>query len=129
MIKFFRKIRRQLVSENKFSKYLIYAIGEIVLVVIGIFIALQLNNWNEIRKESNAELELYNSILEDLKSEFNGTEADINNAVQYDLLHKHIYNEINGKVPSDPDKFYNFLTWHHRYKMFIKKSTMRLWHK
>jgi len=47
MIKFFRKIRQQLLAENKFTKYLIYAIGEIVLVVIGILIALSINNWNE----------------------------------------------------------------------------------
>jgi len=50
MIKFFRKIRQKLLSENKFSKYLIYAIGEIILVVIGILIALGINNWNENRK-------------------------------------------------------------------------------
>ena len=50
MIKFFRKIRQNLLSENKFNKYLIYAIGEIFLVVIGILIALQINNWNENRK-------------------------------------------------------------------------------
>ncbi|MDB4270476.1 DUF6090 family protein [bacterium] len=53
MIKFFRKIRQRLLTENKFSKYLIYAIGEIVLVVIGIVIALQLNNWNETRKSED----------------------------------------------------------------------------
>ncbi|NKI30944.1 DUF6090 family protein [Croceivirga thetidis] len=50
MIKFFRRIRQKLLSENKFSKYLLYAIGEIVLVVIGILIALQINNWNENKK-------------------------------------------------------------------------------
>ncbi|GGG57025.1 hypothetical protein [Bizionia arctica] len=50
MMKFFRKIRQGLISENKFSKYLLYAIGEIILVVIGIFIALQLNLWSENRK-------------------------------------------------------------------------------
>lgn len=50
MIKFFRKIRQRLLSENKFSKYLIYAIGEIILVGIGILIALQINNWNEANK-------------------------------------------------------------------------------
>ena len=49
MIKFFRKIRHQLLSENKFSKYLVYAIGEIILVVIGILIALGINNWNSER--------------------------------------------------------------------------------
>ncbi len=47
MINFFRKIKQKLLSENKFSKYLLYAIGEIVLVVIGILIALQINNWNQ----------------------------------------------------------------------------------
>ena len=50
MIKFFRSIRQKMLTENKFSKYLIYAIGEILLVVIGILIALQINNWNEVQK-------------------------------------------------------------------------------
>ena len=56
MIKFFRKIRQNLLSEGKTGKYLKYAIGEIVLVVFGILIALQINNWNERRKiQSNQE--------------------------------------------------------------------------
>jgi len=44
MIKFFRKIRQSLLAENKYSKYLLYALGEIILVVIGILIALQITN-------------------------------------------------------------------------------------
>jgi len=47
MIKFFRHIRQKLVKENKFSKYALYAIGEIILVVVGILIALSINNTNE----------------------------------------------------------------------------------
>jgi hypothetical protein len=50
MIKFFRRIRLDLLKKNKTGKYAKYAIGEIVLVVIGILIALQINNWNEDRK-------------------------------------------------------------------------------
>ncbi|MUP46456.1 hypothetical protein E0K83_11980 [Gramella sp. BOM4] len=50
MIKFFRNIRRKLLKENRFKRYMLYAIGEIILVVIGILIALQINNWNEIQK-------------------------------------------------------------------------------
>ena len=50
MIKFFRKIRQNMIKENKVSKYLLYAIGEIILVVIGILIALSINNWNEQMK-------------------------------------------------------------------------------
>ena len=52
MIKFFRKIRQKLLSENKFSKYLLYAIGEIILVVIGILIALYINNLNKEKQDS-----------------------------------------------------------------------------
>ncbi len=72
MIKFFRKIRQNLLSEGKTGKYLKYAVGEIVLVVIGILIALQVNNWNEIKKSKSES----NRLLIDLKSEL---EEDIEN--------------------------------------------------
>ncbi|NNL15260.1 MAG: hypothetical protein HKO81_01305 [Flavobacteriaceae bacterium] len=68
MIKFFRKIRHNLLTENKFSKYLLYAIGEIVLVVIGILIALQINNWNESRKDRIEEKETLKNLTSDLES-------------------------------------------------------------
>ncbi|TXG35198.1 DUF6090 family protein [Seonamhaeicola maritimus] len=67
MIKFFRKIRKRLLTENKFSKYLIYAIGEIILVVIGILIALQVNNWNIERKSELKVNELSNNLLQELR--------------------------------------------------------------
>lgn len=70
MIKIFRHIRQKLLAENRFSKYLLYAIGEIILVVIGILIALQINNWNEARKKENQFKstleELYNKISDDV---------------------------------------------------------------
>lgn len=53
-MKIFRKTRQKNLSENKFSKYFVYAIGEIVLVVIGILIALQINNWNQTKKDDHA---------------------------------------------------------------------------
>ena len=52
MLRFFRNIRQKLAAENKVMAYLRYAIGEIILVVIGILIALQINNWNERRKKA-----------------------------------------------------------------------------
>ena len=64
MIKFFRKIRYNLMSENKTGKYFKYAIGEIVLVVIGILIALQINNWNEERKSDRQIELLLNNLIE-----------------------------------------------------------------
>jgi len=63
MIKFFRQIRQVLLSEGKTGKYLKYAVGEIVLVVIGILIALQINNWNGNRKDKIAE----SNILQDIR--------------------------------------------------------------
>ena len=58
MIKFFRKIRKNLLSENKFSKYLLYAIGEIALVMIGILLALSVSNWNSQRQENETNIRL-----------------------------------------------------------------------
>lgn len=66
MIKFFRKIRQHLLAEGKTGKYLKYAIGEIVLVVIGILIALQINNWNEDRKEFRKSKALLEEFKRDL---------------------------------------------------------------
>ena len=66
-MKLFRKTRQKLASENKVSAYLRYAIGEILLVVIGILIALQVNNWNEQRKLNTERKELVKSLISDFK--------------------------------------------------------------
>lgn len=78
MIKLFWRIRQKLLSENKFSKYLIYAIGEIVLVVIGILIALQINNWNEINKLRKLETNTLKELRADLKQNI----FEINNHIE-----------------------------------------------
>ena len=69
MIKFFRKIRYNLMGLNKTGKYFKYAIGEIILVVIGILIALQINNWNENRKENKISQEYLTGITNDIKKD------------------------------------------------------------
>ena len=79
MIKFFRKIRQKLLTENKFSKYLLYAIGEIVLVVIGILIALQINNWNETQKDQH---ELTN-ILQNIAMEMRVDALNLKDNLEY----------------------------------------------
>jgi len=76
MIKFLRKIRQNLLMENKTTKYLKYAIGEILLVVIGILIALQINNWNEERKDRIRE----QAILKSLRIDFNTNIDNVNAA-------------------------------------------------
>ena len=74
MIKFFRQIRKSLLMENKTSKYFKYAIGEIILVVIGILIALSINNWNQNRITSIEE----KNILKNLNTEFKTNKAFLN---------------------------------------------------
>ena len=69
MIKLFRNIRKKLLEQGKTANYLKYAIGEIVLVVIGILIALQINTWNENRKASIVEDNFFKNVLIDLKKD------------------------------------------------------------
>jgi Family of unknown function (DUF6090) len=71
MINIFRKVRKELASENKVMAYLRYAIGEILLVVVGILIALQVNNWNELRKNKSWERRFLTDITTELKSNLN----------------------------------------------------------
>ena len=68
MIKFFRQMRLNLIAEGKSSKYLKYAIGEIILVVIGILIALQINNWNQERKELRTEKEIISQLITEFET-------------------------------------------------------------
>ncbi len=78
MIKFFRHIRQRMIKENRVSKYLFYAVGEIVLVVIGILIALQINNWNEARKDAQKE----HLLLEQLREEYTSNLAQLDRKIE-----------------------------------------------
>ena len=71
MIKFFRNIRRNLLGEDKTAKYFKYAIGEILLVMVGILLALQVNNWNEKRLAKITEIQLLKQLKNDLKANTN----------------------------------------------------------
>lgn len=69
MIKFFRKIRKNLLAQNRLKKYLLYAIGEIILVVIGILIALQINNWNTKNSQQLEIKKIAQSLINDLEDD------------------------------------------------------------
>ena len=91
MIKFFRKIRQNLVMENKTGKYFKYAIGEIILVVIGILIALQINNWNENKKQLKAEKIVLNNIHKDLATDSIQFQYYLSQYQQIEALHLELY--------------------------------------
>ncbi|MFK7782122.1 DUF6090 family protein [Psychroserpens sp.] len=92
MIKFFRQIRHNLLTEGKTSKYFKYAIGEILLVVIGILIALQISNWNQNRLNSNKET----AILADIHKEFTQNKKQLDSVI---IQHKLVYDNC-AKVMS-----------------------------
>ncbi|WP_299335501.1 DUF6090 family protein [uncultured Psychroserpens sp.] len=93
MIKFFRRIRQRLLSENKFSKYLIYAFGEIILVVIGILIALQINNWNENRRQQKQLMAVYERTLADINSDIEELTAIVEHHDSIEYIFKRVIND------------------------------------
>ncbi|MBN3521006.1 hypothetical protein JYB62_13435 [Algoriphagus lutimaris] len=86
MISFFRKIRQNLLKQNRVTRYLVYAIGEIFLVVIGILIALQVNNWNEERKNKKEVRVILKEIQQDLINDLDEFELGLKWAVNRDTL-------------------------------------------
>ena len=98
MIKFFRHIRKNLLSEGKTGKYFKYAIGEIVLVVIGILIALQINNWNQNRLKGEKEIQILKSFV----TQFQNDVSQLDESLEFydeasesiDIIIDHLDNKI-----------------------------------
>jgi len=113
MIKFFSKIREKLPSEDppageagKFSRYLIYAIGEIILVVVGILIALAINNWNDKNNLENKETTLLIEMKSNLESDLEGLKWDINKNEKLLKANQIVLNSLNNGVYNDSLKKY-----------------------
>jgi hypothetical protein len=98
MIKFFRKIRQKLLTENKFSKYLLYAVGEIVLVVIGILIALNINNQNEQRIKKEKLDAIYIEVQRELAQNIKKTTTIIDFYEKKDSI---VYLALNDKLTKE----------------------------
>ena len=79
MLTFLRKIRKSLIASGSARKYFIYALGEIALVVLGILIALQINNWNNLRQNLKEEQQ----ILQQLQDEFRGNFEQLNEKIAF----------------------------------------------
>lgn len=132
MLKFLRHIRQTSLSENKLSKYLLYAVGEIILVVIGILIAIQVNNYNEKKKERIKE----KAFLREINLDFKSNKEQLDSIMEYNKVSLHAarrlqeilkkFDPTNPEVTAANKKFadsigyYNNLVW--RNKSFNPKN-------
>ncbi|WP_104734567.1 DUF6090 family protein [Hanstruepera ponticola] len=102
MVTLLRKIRRNLVSQNRFNKYMLYAIGEIILVVIGILIALQINDWNDQKKKSDLEIKILKEIDTNLSFDLEEIREDISLMDSIEFAAIDIVDYIsNHEIPSE----------------------------
>lgn len=120
MINFFRKIRKQLADDNKPLKYMRYAIGEIALLVIGILIALSINNWNENIKDIDLEKEVLNTLVESMEVNCKRLQSRIWSIAKYRKKGGVIISVIENKL-SYHDSLENY--FHHG---LIKTGNIRL---
>ena len=108
MIKFFRKIRQNLLSEGKTGKYLKYAIGEIVLVMIGILLALQVNEWNNEQNRKKVEGVIIEQLKSDLKESQVGLE-EIKENLERRARASAIVNHAFWKKETPHDSIYQYM--------------------
>lgn len=111
MIKFFRKIRQTLLSQGNTGKYLKYAIGEIILVVIGILIALQINNWNEQRKENFRETKLKSELIEEFEKDLAQLESKIHIRNLMIKANLKLLNYLDNENSQDPDSIRHYMAF------------------
>ena len=123
MIKFFRHIRYNLMSENKTGRYFKYAIGEIILVVIGILIALQINNWNQGRKEAALEQRYLKNLVEELKKDSIALSANAIKLERQANTKNPLLDMLREGKENDSLKLYFNLQWRPIYPYTPLKST------
>lgn len=99
MIKFFNKIKQELLSESKFNKYLIYAFGEIILIVIGILIALSINNANDSKNQRQKELTLLIEMRQNLQTDIKDLDFNIQGSAKRIQANEIILKALQERVP------------------------------
>tara|TARA_R100001143_G_scaffold12460_1_gene13679 strand:- start:11093 stop:11806 length:714 start_codon:yes stop_codon:yes gene_type:complete len=99
MLRFFRTIRKKLIEEDNIRKYLLYSIGEIFLVVIGILIALQVNNWNEWRKDRVKEKEVLVNLAENFELNIEALESDVDSLLKFNMSSRIVLNVLDNQQP------------------------------
>ena len=109
MIRFLRNLRRKIISLKGIKKYLLYALGEIVLVVIGILVALQINNWNEYQKDRNREKMYLESLEGDLRESQDELERVIDKTNRVKIAALQLLEYSTDTVPMPPPAVFDSL--------------------
>lgn len=126
MLKFFRRIRQNLLAEGKLRKYLIYAIGEVILVVVGILIALQFNNWNEERKKRDNIEVLLDKIEYDIRIDLDYASNVISDYKKKDsLIQLVLKDQVSKQDYLDNRELRNLSTYRHYYAP-VQDNIMKL---
>ena len=121
MIKFFRRLRYDLMEKNKTAKYFKYAIGEIILVVIGILVALGINNWNDQNNLTRKETALLIEMKSNLESDLEGLKWDINKNEYLLKANRIVLKSLNIGVYHD--SLNQYYTWIKGNTVFVKNTS------
>lgn len=123
MITLFRKIRQKLLSQNRITQYMAYAIGEIFLVVIGILIALSINNWNEANKNTKREYAFLTNLQQDLRSDSLRLK-EIKERLEIAVSYKRVFeSQMKGNVTAPDSLNAHFLQQYNLLIDFVPNST------
>ena len=101
MVRFFRTLRRKLIDEQKTRHYIYYALGEIILVMVGILLALQVNNWNEQRKVIATEKVILKSAIESMRQDSLLLVTALDELNKIDQLHEQVFMHANGQLAAE----------------------------
>lgn len=116
MIPLFRNLRQKVLAGNQFSKYMLYAIGEIVLVVIGILIALQVNTWNELRLQKQEEIKTLRSLHSEFRDNLAKFDENFGNQIIRDSIVKSLLKPEIVDAPFETlDSLIYYLGWNYKF--------------
>ena len=126
MLYLFRQIRRKAMNENKLSTYLLYAVGEIILVVVGILIAVQIDDWNEDKQKARQQLKYYQNILTDLKKDSVHFNAVLNGFKRRQANYYAIFREVKNSVEEEERPIYDYLLYNAQFAPTMIKNQQQV---
>lgn len=126
MLFLLRQIRRKAMNENKLSTYFLYAVGEIILVVVGILIAVQIDDWNDDKERARQQLKYYQDILTDLQKDSVHFKRVLNGFKGRQANYYGIYREIKTSVLEEERPVYDYLLYNAQFAPTMIKNQQQV---